>query len=420
VRSILILTSGTRGDVEPYTALARALRELGHEVRIAAHHGHLALVSEAGIPWCALTDNPSEALRVLGVTLGSRPTWHERLRALRRFHRAVFSRYRDLAAAAARLVNPGDTVILGLPTIWLYRVARARGARVIACPLQPLTPSAYYPCVLLGRAGARLPVRVGHSLGLSMIWLPWRGALRHAARTPLREPVRDMMRHHVPFVYGISSAVFSRPKDWPEEHVLGGTWLSGDAGPPVGPGSATLRSFLSGEQAARTTVFVGFGSLEYLYVSLMEALAGAVLGLGWRAVIQTGRRPASSSQDLLYIEGQVPHDWVFRRVSAVVHHGGAGTFARAARAGVPSLAVAAAADGAFWAARGRALGVSPAPVRLSASEAELRRALRALVLPRLEMGAARLGAALRREQGPARGAGIIHDLVAGQGVAVTG
>lgn len=58
----------------------------------------------------------------------------------------------------------------------------------------------------------------------------------------------------------------------------------------------------------------------------------------------------------------VPHDWLFPRVAAVVHHGGAGTTAAGLRAGKPSVLCPFYGDQAFWARRIHALGAGPAPV----------------------------------------------------------
>jgi vancomycin aglycone glucosyltransferase len=53
----------------------------------------------------------------------------------------------------------------------------------------------------------------------------------------------------------------------------------------------------------------------------------------------------------------VNHQALFRRVAAVVHHGGAGTTHVAARAGAPQLLVPMYGDQPFWASRVRELGI---------------------------------------------------------------
>lgn len=64
----------------------------------------------------------------------------------------------------------------------------------------------------------------------------------------------------------------------------------------------------------------------------------------------------------LHPVGHVPHDWLFSRCSAVVHHCGAGTSHQAARSGVPAIPLPFTADQPFWATRLHALGIASAPL----------------------------------------------------------
>jgi sterol 3beta-glucosyltransferase len=61
----------------------------------------------------------------------------------------------------------------------------------------------------------------------------------------------------------------------------------------------------------------------------------------------------------VYVTESIPHDWLFSRVAAVVHHGGAGSCGAVLRAGVPSVVVPWWGDMYFWADCLHRLGVSP-------------------------------------------------------------
>jgi UDP:flavonoid glycosyltransferase YjiC (YdhE family) len=97
----------------------------------------------------------------------------------------------------------------------------------------------------------------------------------------------------------------------------------------------------------------------------------------------------------------IPHGYLFPRVSAVVHHGGAGTTAACLRAGVPSVVLPSFADQAFWGRRVTELGVAPAT--LSASRLSVRalsRAIRAAATSgAMRRRAAELGRRVRAEDG---------------------
>jgi sterol 3beta-glucosyltransferase len=84
-----------------------------------------------------------------------------------------------------------------------------------------------------------------------------------------------------------------------------------------------------------------FGSVPVLDPKAMTSLVlSAVKASGVRALISTGWGKLGDGLNVppnVCLVGNVPHDWLFERVAAVVHHGGAGTTAIAVRSGKPSL-----------------------------------------------------------------------------------
>ncbi len=138
----------------------------------------------------------------------------------------------------------------------------------------------------------------------------------------------------------------------------------------------------------------------------IEAILSAIRQCGCRAVVSAGwggLRAADLPPEIFAAEA-VPHDWLFPRMAAIVHHGGAGTTAAALRAGVPSVLVPFMVDQFFWARRLRERGVAPPGIphgRLGgpALAAALQRAL---TDPALRGRAADLGALIRAEDGLAR------------------
>ena len=111
-----------------------------------------------------------------------------------------------------------------------------------------------------------------------------------------------------------------------------------------------------------------------------------------------------------------PHDWLFPRMAAVVHHGGAGTTGTGLRAGVPSIVVPFMGDQPFWASRVAALGVGPQPIprgRLSADS--LAYALRVAVEHAgIRARAAALGEKIRAEDGVGNAVRVIEKIAGGK------
>jgi UDP:flavonoid glycosyltransferase YjiC (YdhE family) len=134
-----------------------------------------------------------------------------------------------------------------------------------------------------------------------------------------------------------------------------------------------------------------------------------ILATGWGAL-----EGVPQSERILSI-GAVPHDWLFPRMSAVIHHGGAGTTGAALRSGVPSLVVPFMADQPFWGRRTFDLGVGPPPIlRKDLTAERLADAIRITVTDRdMRQRAAVLGAEVRAEDGIGRAVEVFEHFVAG-------
>ena len=111
-------------------------------------------------------------------------------------------------------------------------------------------------------------------------------------------------------------------------------------------------------------MFVGFGSMTPTHERLHDVVAAAVERAGVRAVVQSGWAGLRPAGDDILLVGDLPHDWLFPRMAAVVHHAGAGTTGAGLRAGVPAVAVPVLLDQPFWADRLHRLGVAPRPLPL--------------------------------------------------------
>ncbi|EGD08031.1 hypothetical protein XVE_3728, partial [Xanthomonas vesicatoria ATCC 35937] len=97
---------------------------------------------------------------------------------------------------------------------------------------------------------------------------------------------------------------------------------------------------------------------------------------------------------------QAPHDWLFPRVTAAVHHGGAGTTGAALAAGIPSVVLPFGYDQPFWAHCLAQRGVAPpALARVGLQPETLAEALRQASTPTMRAAARALGQRIRDEDG---------------------
>jgi UDP:flavonoid glycosyltransferase YjiC (YdhE family) len=185
---------------------------------------------------------------------------------------------------------------------------------------------------------------------------------------------RRRTRAEWPILYGYSPIVLPRPADWrPGIEVTGYWW---PARPTQWEPSRELLDFLA---AGPPPVFVGFGSVmrgQREAQQLSDTVCKALRHAGVRGIVQAGWAGMNATGADVLAVGDVPHDWLFERVAAVVHHCGAGTAAAGLRAGVPAVGVPVAGDQSLWAKRLRNLGVS------------------AVTIPHRRLSAERLGAAI--------------------------
>jgi sterol 3beta-glucosyltransferase len=208
-------------------------------------------------------------------------------------------------------------------------------------------------------------------------------------------------------LYCYSPLAVPRPADWPTSHHVTGYWFL-ESSSNWQPPQDLLRFLADGPPP----VCIGFGSSrdrnpERITRIVIDALAR----LGCRGILLTGRGGMVATElprNILSAES-IPHDWIFPRVAAVVHHGGAGTCAAALRAGVPSVIVAWWGDMPFWADCLCRLGVSPPAITKSRLTADkLAGAIRTAINDSsMRARAQSVGEQIRAENGIARALEIL-------------
>ncbi len=412
---VALVTAGSRGDVEPYLALGEALAARGAAVRLLAPEGFSALFQGSPVRYRPVGPDPRSALEAAQLARifqsGERGLAFVR-ELIRAYERAAptFLEGMDRELEGAELVVFGS---LGFPA-WHW--AEARGMPAVPAFLQPLWPTRAFPAPIgpwpgaLARIGAfnRLSYHLAGLLTWGLVRRPSNAYRRRLGLKPLGllGPFPRFYRERSPVLFGFSEAVLPRPPDWPGRLAITGYWRRRARGfrPPE-----NLMRFL---EAGGPVVYVGFGSMRppepgvfFAEVRRALRLAGvrAVLARGWAGA------PVEADDDLFVLE-EVPHNWLFPRVAAAVHHGGAGTSAAVFFAGVPGVWVPFIADQFFWAGRARALGVAPVSVPAKRLRAEaLAAAIRAALMPGPRVAARALAERLSREDGAARAAALLKE-----------
>jgi sterol 3beta-glucosyltransferase len=369
---ILILTYGTRGDVQPYVALGIGLAAAGHAVTIATAKRFREFVEGHGLAFFPMADDllalldTQQGRDLLENTDNFLQVLKQNVRLAKQM-KPIQQGLLDDSRAAADAVAP-DFIVYHPKTFAGPHIAEKRGIKcVLATPIPLYVPTSERPFLALPNFGlGGWYNRLGYRIVALMTGLFVGGYIRDLRgdlglpRQKRSEFLKTGDGSAIPVLHAFSQAVMPRPRDWPDSAHVTGYWFL-DEGRDWSP-SDELAAFL---EAGPPPVYVGFGSMagskpERLAGIVIEALQKAglrgILAAGWG-----GLRAGDVPDTILKID-HAPHDWLFPRMAAVVHHGGAGTTGAGLRAGKPSLIVPFFGDQPFWGRLVHEIGAGPKPV----------------------------------------------------------
>ncbi|THC91692.1 hypothetical protein EYZ11_008837 [Aspergillus tanneri] len=219
-------------------------------------------------------------------------------------------------------------------------------------------------------------------------------------------------RLHIPFTYLCvfkrSPSFLHKPDDWHDHiNIAGFNFLSANKGYTPPP---DLVEFL---EAGPPPIYIGFGSIVVDDPdALTQTILDAVGMTGQRALISKGWGGFGADQinrSDVYFLGSVPHDWLFQRVSCVIHHGGAGTTATGLAFGRPTTIVPFFGDQPFWGTLVALNGAGPSPIPIKKLTAELLAdAIHFCLKPSAVEKAQRLSENIRAEDGARTGLESFH------------
>lgn len=361
--NIVIMVIGSRGDIQPFLQIARILKRYGHRVRVATHPAFKEFIEkDVGLEFFSIGGDPSELMAFMVKNPGLIPSLETvRQGEIARRRKGMAEIFEGLWRACVNATDDegdkanmkmmgtkapfvADAIIANPPSFAHVHIAERLGIPLHIMFTFPYSPTESFPHPL-----ANINPQKGNTSVAQVNWLSypaveimtWQGlgdlVNRFRVKTLGLEPVSSLWapgalyRMKVPYTYLWSPGLVPKPKDWgPENDIAGYVFLdlASDYDPPK-----ELTDFLDAGQAP---IYIGFGSIvvddpdkftQMIFDAVKMAGVRALVSKGW------GGLGGDNTPDNIFMLENTPHDWLFPRVRAVVHHGGAGTAAAGLKAG---------------------------------------------------------------------------------------
>ncbi|KNB06496.1 hypothetical protein FOXG_07189 [Fusarium oxysporum f. sp. lycopersici 4287] len=400
--NIAIHIIGSRGDVQPFIPVAQALSRppYSHRVRICTHPVFKHFIESQGIEFFSIGGDPEALMAYMVKNPGLLPSrksvkageikkrreemWEILIGAWRSCIEAGDGMGDRVMAANVRETKDlfiADAIIANPPSMAHIHCAEKLGIPLHMVFTMPWSPTERFSHLLASMTyrGSTDAAVANYLSYIVMELLTWQGLGDLINRFRTRILCLDsisplwgyqlLTRLRVPYSYLWSQSLIPKPSDWGSHiNITGFSFLSlaNHYMPPP-----DLVGFL---EKGPPPIYIGFGSIviddppaltQLIFDAVKLAGVRAIISRGWGGI---GR---GDIPETIYLIGDCPHDWLFQRVSAVVHHGGAGTTAAGIAAGRPTVIVPFFGDQPFWGQMIAQAGAGPKPIPFKELTAEI-------------------------------------------------
>ncbi|KAK4626159.1 Sterol 3-beta-glucosyltransferase UGT80B1 [Fulvia fulva] len=382
--NLVIMVIGSRGDIQPFLKIGKILRdEYGHRVRIATHPTFRDFVEkETDLEFFSIGGNPSELMAFMVKNPGLIPglqTIKEGEIPRRRaamgemfegmWRACINTTDNEKDAQNLKMIGEkepfiADAIIANPPSMAHVHIAERLGIPLHIMFTFPYSPTQAFPHPLANIRTSKSNVDESYVNFMSyplVEMMTWQGlgdiVNKFRVKTLGLEPVSSLWapgalyRMKVPYTYMWSPSLVSKPSDWgPEIDVSGFVFME------LAKNFKPEQDLLDFLEAGEPPIYIGFGSIvvddpntftDMIFKATKMAGVRALVNKGWGGLGQSNE----DTPDNIFMLGNTPHDWLFPKVKAVVHHGGAGTTAIGLKLAKPTMIVPFFGDQPFWAAR---------------------------------------------------------------------
>lgn len=360
---IAFLAYGTRGDIQPFLAVGKELRTLGHHVLFGANENFSDWVVESGFDFFPIR---GDFQKIFDSDEGQK--W-----LASRDIRALISRTRDLGSKLRHSIQEdcfnvckdADVIVATALTFRFgLTISEKLGIPMVIAltfPIFPETDSFIHPLMAVVPSNLQFKVlnRFTHKIFNKLSWTKRDVKGTHEWRSELGLPslngniLDHIYERRIPILHLVSERLLPRPSDWASENIFVGTPVL----IRVASDSEQKESLKKWIEVGNPPVYLGFGSMPVLdpdriiemirEISIQTGLR-FVLCAGWTEIKAELDSITYKESDSVVFVSEVDHEWLFPKCSVIVHHGGIGTTVAAVRSGRPSAVFSVFMDQPFW------------------------------------------------------------------------
>ena len=358
---ISIYTLGTRGDVQPYVALAKELIQAGHNALICTGGSFRSFVESNSISFMEISSD----LMAIAQTAEGKAVLEHPVRnmgkAIALMRNVISPSYRTTLDEFFVAAKYADCIIYHPLALGAVDIALHYGIPCVSMPLIPVTyPITEFPnpIITTKNLGGRLN-RISYLIGAKAERFQidaindFREKTLHQKRRKAGIYAFSNGQTDIPIVYPVSRYLFPEVKSWNEHVFFPGFFFLDEREEKI---PVDLERFIT---EGPKPIAITFSSMPLSRPEqFLNNLRVALTTTGNRAILLVGNSGIRCKNDgLIYSIPAASHHWLFSKVKGVIHHGGVGTMATAIRAGIPQMIMPLSVDQPFWAKRVVGLGI---------------------------------------------------------------
>ncbi|CAF1382731.1 unnamed protein product [Adineta steineri] len=384
-KRIFIPAIGSLGDVKPYLILAKELKKQGYIVWLGVHKRFMDEIQNNGIDTVEIGGDMEIALSTTpdGIELQRNPSIFKMGLVKRVFLPLMEEWFNGILAG----LKNADLIVLSITSVLvgLSCIEKNPNMKAVGIYLYPCRPtSEFAPPALSGKSESLFQWINSFKwkmfeYGASSMYNDKINQLRANINLPPIKLTYDQMiqlifKKPILTATTYSKCLVARPNDWPENELMVGPIMEEDTN-NFQP-SDDLLEFLNKYQNEKI-IYIGIGSMMSIMFSndqqlqFLENIQTTIKTMNCKAIVSlagfynVNDNNLANHENIFYLKKNIPHAWLFPKMSAVIHHGGAGTTHAGLRYGLPTLILPFGADQPFNGDRVfiNRLGPRPIPIR---------------------------------------------------------